>query len=230
MEGVDAANKLTILLLHAYGILSHPKALLHKGITQIHAVDAAFAAEKGYQIKLTAQARKLASGRIAAFVLPQFVRPESQLFLVKNEYNGVVLESKLADKQFLYGKGAGRYPTSSAVLSDIAALQYDYKYEYKKWERSEKLQTSNHYFLRLYVSFNHWGEVDKWDFEKIEEFHSTEHRQYVIGLVHVEKLCKLAWLRNPNVSPIVLPDGVVETEVILQQNLKKVSLQLGGVY
>ena len=230
VEGVDAANKLTILLLHAYGILSHPKDLLYKGITQINAVDAAFAAEKGYQIKLTAQARKLNSGKIAAFVLPQFVTPESQLYPVKNEYNGVVLESKLADKQFLYGKGAGRYPTSSAVLSDIAALRYDYQYEYKKWERADNLDLDNDYFLRLYVSFDQWGEVDQSDFERIEEFHSTEKRQYIIGQVHVQRLVQLSWLTDPNVSPIVLPDGVLEPDAILQQNLKKVSLQLGGVY
>jgi homoserine dehydrogenase len=88
--------------------------------------------KKGFKIKLTAQLRKLANGKIAAFVLPQFVTPESQLYTVRNEYNGVVVESAFADKQFLYGKGAGRFPTSSAVLSDISALRYHYQYEYRK--------------------------------------------------------------------------------------------------
>ncbi|WP_458421696.1 hypothetical protein, partial [Pseudomonas aeruginosa] len=39
------------------------------------------------------------------------------LSFVKNEYNGVVIESGFADKQFFYGKGAGSFPTTSAVLS-----------------------------------------------------------------------------------------------------------------
>lgn len=229
VEGVDAANKLTILLLHAYGILTHPQKLLYKGITQLHATDAAYASEKGYQIKLTAQACKLSSGCLAAFVLPQFVLPTSQLFLVKNEYNGVVLESKLADKQFLYGKGAGRYPTSSAVLSDIAALHHQYKYEYKKWERKDKVKLTRDYFLRLYVSFDDWDQVEKLDFELIEEFHSTEKRQYLIGLIPVQKLSQASWLKNPRVSPIVIPEGIVENEFILRQSIKKFSLQLGGV-
>ena len=131
---------------------------------------------------------------------------------------------------FLYGKGAGRYPTSSAVLSDIAALRYQYRYEYKKWESAEKLKLTKNYFLRLYVSFDDWGQVDKGDFELIEEFHSTEKRQYLIGLISVEKLSAVSWLRDHRVSPVVLPEGIVENEFILQRSIKKMSLQLGGVY
>jgi homoserine dehydrogenase len=52
VEGIDAANKLTILLAHAYGIIAKEKQLVRKGITQLHNDDAAFAAEKNYKIKL----------------------------------------------------------------------------------------------------------------------------------------------------------------------------------
>ena len=132
VEGFDATNKLTILLAHAYGIVTDPTALLRQGITRLHARDAAYASEKGLKIKLVAQAKKLSDGTVAAFVMPRFVRAESQLYNVNNEYNGVIIESKLADKQFFFGKGAGRYPTSSAVISDISAYSYLYQYEYKK--------------------------------------------------------------------------------------------------
>jgi homoserine dehydrogenase len=228
--GFDAANKLTILLAHAYGISTLPGKLLFKGITQLHADDARFASEKDFTIKLTAQARKLSSGKIAAFVLPQFVTKESQLFNVKNEFNGVIIETKLADKQFLYGKGAGRYPTSSAVISDISALRYHYKYEYKKLTAEDKPALTNDYYLRVYVSFENWEKISKWDFESIETYHSTEDRQYVTGLIHVEKLLMASWLSDPYTSVIVLPNGIVEKETIVLRSLKKVSLQLGGVY
>jgi homoserine dehydrogenase len=168
VEGTDAANKLCILLAHAYGIVTHPKQILHKGITQIHAGDAAFAEEKNYSIKLTAQARKLSNGSIASFVLPQFVTEESQLFHVKNEFNGVVIESTLSDKQFLYGKGAGRYPTSSAVLSDISALRYDYRYEYRKLRNNAINSLTNDLYLKLYVSFDEWTDVNRDDFVWLE--------------------------------------------------------------
>lgn len=228
--GYDASNKLTILLAHAYGIYTKPGQLLFKGITQLHADDARYASEKNYTIKLTAQARKLSNGKIAAFVLPQFVTKESQLFNVKNEFNGVIIETKLADKQFLYGKGAGRYPTSSAVISDISALRYHYKYEYKKLAAEDKPSLTNDYYLRVYVSFENWEKISKWDFESIETYHSTEDRQYVTGLIHVDKLLNASWFSHPSTSVIVLPNGIIEKEAIVLKSLKKVSLQLGGVY
>lgn len=229
VEGLDATNKLTILLAHAYGIISKPDDLLHLGITRLHTTDTKYAEEKGYQVKLTAQAYKLSNGKVAAFVLPQFVRPESQLYNVRNEYNGVIIESKLADKQFLYGKGAGRYPTSSAVISDISALGYGYKYEYKKLNRKDKYHLTNSYYLKVFVSFNDWSEVNKWDFEQVSEFHSTEDRQYLLGLIHVEKLKTASWFLDPSVSVVLLPDSITEKEAIISRSLKKVSLQLAGV-
>jgi homoserine dehydrogenase len=230
VNGTDAANKLSILLLHAYGLLISPGKILHKGITQIHLSDAKLAKEKGYRIKLMAEAFKLKTkNSLAAFVLPQFVIPENQLFNVKNEYNGVVIESKLADKQFLYGKGAGRYPTSSAVLSDIAALRYDYKYEYRKHNSNENYSLSDDYYLRLYISFSNWSEINKWEFEWIEEQHSTEDRQYIIAVIHYKKLADAVWFRYGNVSVIIMPDGIIEKEEVLKKAMRKVSLHLAGV-
>src|SRR5207248_5838043 len=50
VEGIDASNKLTILLAHAYGIVTRPENLIRTGITRLHAGDSNYAAEKGYQI------------------------------------------------------------------------------------------------------------------------------------------------------------------------------------
>jgi homoserine dehydrogenase len=229
VEGHDPANKLTILLAHAYGITTHPKELLRLGITRLHEADARYAQEKNYAIKLTAQACQFRNGKVAAFVLPQLVRPDHLLYPVQNEFNGVIIESKLADKQFLYGKGAGRFPTSSAVISDISALSYDYKYEYKKLRRKEKFALTTDYYLRVFVSFNDWTVVNKWDFETVTEFHSTEERLYLTGLIHADRLRAAEWFRDPSVSVLLLPEGIVEKEAIVASTLKKVSLQLAGV-
>jgi homoserine dehydrogenase len=225
VKGIDAVNKLTILLTHAYGIVSHPKELLHVGIDQIHAYDAKIAEEREYQIKLTAQARKLKNGKVAAFVLPQFVKEDSQLYNVKNEYNGVVIQSSFADKQFLYGKGAGRFPTASAVLSDISALRYDYRYEYRK-SKTAKAELTNDFYLRLYTSFDVWNEIELKDFEWVEEFFCHEKRQYLIGVIHFDKLKNAPWLNRDGVSVIVCPDGVIED--ITSREIKKKSLELAG--
>ena len=226
VKGIDAVNKMTILLLHAYGIISHPQELLHLGIDAIHAYDAKIAEERGHRIKLAAQARKLKNGKVAAFVLPQFVAEESQLFSVRNEYNGVVIQSSFADKQFLYGKGAGRYPTASAVLSDISALRFDYKYEYRKHKNQQTSLTAD-FYLRLYASFDVWNEIEVKDFEWVEEFFCHEQRQHLIGVIHFDKLKNAAWLRKEGVSIIVCPDGIIED--ISAREIKKKSLELGGV-
>jgi homoserine dehydrogenase len=168
VEGYDAVNKWTFLLTHAYGIIESPANILFNGIQDIHAADAIVAKSKNQQIKLVAQAKKLQSGKVAAFVLPQFVNQDDHLAFVKNEYNGVVIESGFADKQFFYGKGAGSFPTASAVLSDISALRYQYKYEYKKLYHHKPHELSKDFFLRVYVSFNDWKYIPREQFEWIE--------------------------------------------------------------
>src|SRR4051812_20567704 len=70
VEGIDAVNKLTILLAHAYGVIAKPQDLVHIGITRLQQADAAFASEKSYEIKLVAQTCKLTNGKVAALVLP----------------------------------------------------------------------------------------------------------------------------------------------------------------
>ena len=67
------------------------------------------------------------------------------------------------------------------------------------------------------------------DFEQVSEFHSTEDRQYLLGLIHVEKLKKASWFHDSSVSVVLLPDSITEKEAIISKSLKKVSLQLAGV-
>jgi homoserine dehydrogenase len=115
------------------------------------------------------------------------------------------------------------------VISDISAASYDYRYEYKKLNRGERYSLGNDHFLKIYVSFNNWSEVNKWDFEQVIEYHGTEERQYITGLIKVDKLKEAAWFQDPAVSIILLPDEIAERSAVVATNLKKVSLQLAGV-
>ncbi len=221
VEGIDAVNKLSILLAHAYGIVTHPQRVVYSGIQNLQSYDATFAQEKGYEIKLVAQAKKLEDGNVAAFVLPQFIENGNQLFNVQNEYNGVVIESGFADKQFFYGKGAGSFPTASAVLSDLSALRYDYKYEYKKLHNNTGTQITNDFFLRVYISFEGLFQVPHERFERIEEWSSNDSRCYVIGIISFAKLLESNWWKKKNVSLIVCPDafvsGIVEKASVKEE-------------
>ena len=227
VEGYDAVNKWSILLTHAYGIIEKIENIIFTGIQNIQLSDALVAKEKKYSIKLVADAKKLQNGKVAAYVLPQFVKQEDQLAFVKNEYNGVVIETGFADKQFFYGKGAGSFPTASAVLADISALSYDYKYEYKKFYRKEPHELGNDFFLRVYVSFEDWKYVPREKFEWIEEWHSQEERKYLIGAISFQELKKNNWWQQNNTSLILSPDPIIEDVEI--RKLKKKSLELAGI-
>lgn len=228
VEGYDAANKWTFLLTHAYGIIEKTGDILFNGIQDIHATDAVVARAKRQEIKLVAQAQKLKSGKVAAFVLPQFVKQDDHLAFVKNEYNGVVIESSFADKQFFYGKGAGSFPTASAVLSDIAALRYNYKYEYKKLYQHQPHELSDEFFLRTYISFENIDTIPKEQFEWIEEWHAQEDRKYLIGVISFSTLKENDWWKKNGTSLILLPEPVIEE--VATRKLRKRSLELAGVF
>jgi homoserine dehydrogenase len=227
VEGYDALNKWVILLNHAYGIITKPEEVLFSGIQNIQLSDALVAKEKHYDIKLIAQAKKLKNGSVAAFVLPQFVKQDEPLSFVKNEYNGVVIESGFADKQFFYGKGAGSFPTASAVLSDISALRYNYRYEYKKLYHHKPHELTNDYYLKVYVSFDDWKYIPKEDFEWIEEWHADADRKYLVGVLHVRKLTESNWWKENNTSLILSTDPIIDNLDIIK--LKKKSLELAGI-
>ncbi len=223
VEGIDAVNKLTIVLQHAFGITANPNDILQLGITHLHAADTAYAREKGLKIKLVAQAKRISDAEVAAFVLPTFVPASSQLYNVHNEFNGVLIGSTLADEQFLYGKGAGRYPTSSAVLSDIAALRYDYRYEYKKAKNSTDYALNTDLLLRIYVSYTGDNKLIACNFRDIEESYQSANRGYLTGTITLQTLKNAAWLYHENVSVIAL--GIVE-EVKIKKGPKSVVLEL----
>ncbi len=227
VEGYDAVNKWTILLNHAYGIVEHPDHILFTGIQNIQLSDAVVAKEKNFDIKLIAQAKKLGNGKVAAFVLPQFIKLDEPLSFVKNEYNGVVIESGFADKQFFYGKGAGSFPTASAVLSDISALRYNYRYEYKKLYHHQPHQLTDDYYLKVYLSFDDWKYIPREKFEWIEEWHADAERKYLVGVLHVRNLTEATWWKENNTSLILTTEPIIDNLDII--NLKKRSLELAGI-
>jgi homoserine dehydrogenase len=227
VDGWDAVHKWVILLCHAYGIIATTDNILFTGIQNINENDANVGREKNYEIRLVAQAKKLINGKIAAFVFPQFVTHDDHLSFVKNEYNGVVIESSFSDKQFFYGKGAGSFPTASAVLSDISALRYDYRYEYKKLYHHTPNELTNDFYVRVYLSFDEWEFIPREKFEWIEEWHAQEGRKYLIAVIHFNHLAENDWWKQNNTSIILTPDAIIED--IELRRLKKKSLELAGV-
>lgn len=186
--GFDAKFKLAIAASHAYGLYIDPATVLNIGIDQLAATDVRFAREKNLKIKLVPTAREIDDRAVILYVLPKLVRPENILFNVENEYNGVLVKAAFADEQFFYGKGAGGHPTGSAVLSDIAALRYGYRYEYKKHLEASALQYSTDWEINVYLRYDSDDLIDKLGFSSITERFYAEDFKYVIGKINLGKI------------------------------------------
>jgi len=225
--GFDAANKLAILLAHSFGVRAATGDFIFNGIEQISLQDANVAKEKKLGIKLVANAQKLENGKLAAFVLPQLVNDTDELYAVRNEFNAVTIESTFADKHFFKGKGAGAFPTASAVLSDISALRYDYKYEYKKISQLTDSELTNDYYLKVFVSTDDVKKINRDDFEWVEEWHNGFNYSHLIAVIHAEKLAASDWWKQPGVSLILCPDPVIES--VAYKEISRRSLELAGV-
>jgi len=225
--GFDAANKLSILLAHSFGVIAKPIDFIFNGIENIALPDAILAKEKKQTIKLVATAKKLENGKLAAFVLPQFVNQNDNLYHVQNEFNALTTESTFADEHFFKGKGAGAFPTASAVLSDISALGYNYKYEYKKIYHQTDTVLSNDYYLKVFISTDDLGKINKDEFEWIEEWHNEFKHSWLVAVIHAEKLFTTDWWKQEAVSLILCPDAIIET--VEYKKISKRSLELAGV-
>jgi homoserine dehydrogenase len=186
--GFDAKYKLVIAAVHAYGIIVKPDAVLNIGIQNLSAFDLQYAREKRLKIKLVPVAKELDDKHVALFVMPKFVGEHEFLYNVDNEYNGVVVQAAFADQQFFFGKGAGGHPTGSAVLSDIAALRYDYQYEYKKAHQKRDLKFTNDIELDIYLRYENDDLIDILDFEHIRERYYSGKFKFIIGTIKLKKL------------------------------------------
>jgi homoserine dehydrogenase len=188
VEGFDPKFKAIIIALHAFGVFAKPEDVLNIGITTLHPNDINYADEKGYKIKLVPTIKKVSENQVAIFVLPKYVDSHNHLFSVDNEFNGAIIGGEFSGEQFLKGKGAGGHPTGAAVLSDISALSYGYKYEYKKQKQNPDLQFTNDVFIKVYFRYNRLIDLEKLNFEEISERYSGTNYNYVVGYVALENI------------------------------------------
>ncbi|HET8829562.1 MAG TPA: homoserine dehydrogenase [Pelobium sp.] len=197
--GYDAKYKVAIATAHAYGLFVNPNDILNIGIQNLQNSDLQYAKEKGQKIKLVPVAKKQNDNEVSIYVLPKLVKKEDFLFNVENEYNGVSVQAAFADQQFFFGKGAGGHPTGAAVFSDISALRYNYRYEYKKAQIEEKIKFNNEEIIQVYLRFNEESLLKKLPFIDIEESFSCKQYHYIVGSIKLDEIFKA--------KKIILEDG-----------------------
>lgn len=120
VEGFDAGAKAAIIASIAFGARVVAGDVYHEGISKITKADIDVANRLGYVIKLLAIAEKdAASGEIAVRVHPAMVAKHHPLASVRESYNAVFVEGEAVGSLMFYGRGAGGFPTASAVLGDV---------------------------------------------------------------------------------------------------------------
>ncbi|MBZ0136768.1 MAG: homoserine dehydrogenase [Planctomycetes bacterium] len=121
VEGIDAAEKLTLLALKAFGAYVAPDSVHTEGITRISQADIRLALALNHRIKLVAAARRTDDG-LSLRVHPALVHRGELLADVDSEFNAIIIEGPGFKELTFLGKGAGELPTASAVLNDIVKL------------------------------------------------------------------------------------------------------------
>ncbi len=192
VEGFDAQNKLTILLKHTFGQDIHPQTIFRKGITSISSRDIRFAKQHRLHIKLMAKAFYQTNGELTAYVMPQFVNENDLFHHVQHEFNAVQIKALLAGDQFLQGKGAGRYPTASAVLSDLLAISEGYQYSYSKSDRSHPTVLQDDVLIDIFISSEKHNAFNKQILQEVSTSYADRQGEYVIGKALLKDLFPLA--------------------------------------
>ena len=120
VEGFDAGAKAAILASIAFGAKVVAGDVYHEGISRVTAADIAVARRLGYVVKLLGIAeRDQQSGEIAVRVHPAMVPNTHPLASVRESFNAVFVEGGAVGSLMFYGRGAGGFPTASAVLGDV---------------------------------------------------------------------------------------------------------------
>ena len=160
VEGHDAVYKLAILATLAFHTRVHPEDIYRQGISSLEAQDFRYAQELGYAIKSLAIATQV-DGAVQARVYPALVPLDHMLAKVDGVYNAVEVEGSLSGQVLFHGMGAGRGPTTSAVVGDL--IEVARKLGSERWP-VPTAQLDNHslikpiddleskYYLRLSVT------------------------------------------------------------------------------
>jgi len=120
VDGYDAADKIAILAAIAFNGRIKREEIPCEGIRQINATDISYADNLGFVIKLLAIAKANPDhDSLQVRVHPTLVSKDHPLANVNGVYNAILVEGDPLGQVMLYGPGAGKGATASAVVSDI---------------------------------------------------------------------------------------------------------------
>lgn len=119
VEGRDACRKIAILSSLMTGKNVDSESIYTEGITKIAREDFDYAMQEGMTIKLLAVSRTREDGSVLVMVAPFMICARNPLAMVNDVFNGVLVKGNMLGEAMFYGRGAGRFPTASAVAADV---------------------------------------------------------------------------------------------------------------
>ncbi|HIX93247.1 MAG TPA: homoserine dehydrogenase [Firmicutes bacterium] len=157
VDGIDTCRKISILSAIAFGKLVPPEKILTEGIRAVSLVDVANAAKLGYVVKLIGKTVRVGD-KISACVSPTLVSRSNPLANINDVYNGILVNGNAIGDVMFYGRGAGKLPTASAVVSDIIdiATYLDHPvHSFHVWERlsDDEILPAEELESRFYLRF-----------------------------------------------------------------------------
>ena len=118
VEGGDACRKIAILTSIVYGKHLDYTKIHTEGITKISTEDFKYADALGVSIKLVGTTKKEGDS-LYSFVAPMMLDENHPLSGIHDVFNGIFVHGNVVDDIMFYGRGAGKLPTASAVVSDV---------------------------------------------------------------------------------------------------------------
>ncbi len=161
IKGIDSAHKISILASLAFGIYIPASEVYTEGIEEIDLMDLRFSKDFGYIVKLLAFAQKR-KNKIEIRVHPTLIPENHVLSSIRLNYNAFYITGDFIGDVLIYGLGAGKEPTASAVVSDIIdAIEYFYfgkrpfiRYPLTKNDSSLKLRPIEEVEFKYYFRFS----------------------------------------------------------------------------
>lgn len=155
VEGHDACRKLAILSSLMTGKNVDSEKIHTEGITKITADDLEYAKAAGMSVKLLATSKAQEDGSVLAMVAPLLIGRENPLAMVNDVFNAVLVTGNMVGDVMLYGRGAGKLPTASAVVGDvIECIRSQGRPLMCEWSRepakmADIAEVSHAFFLRI---------------------------------------------------------------------------------
>lgn len=193
VEGIDACRKICIISSLVFGKHVYPKSVYTKGISDVSLKDVDTANSMGYAIKLIASVKEHENGKIMPAVMPMLVSHQSLMSHVDDVFNACLVNGDGFDKILFYGRGAGKFPTASAVLGDVIdCVKHKITVFSQSWESSEDdsfIDSIDNFKSKWYVRTN--SDVDMSGYNIEDKIECDGETSYIISEVIFDEAKKI---------------------------------------